>query len=81
MNFTADLVSQELYKLKTIQDSVIRTYSSAREDIFNIKIKDLPEYSILYKMLFKTELLDEYTKEKTEMHTNEICGMNDDKLL
>ena len=67
MNFTADLVAQELYKIKIMQAFVVRTYSSSREDIFNIKIKDLPEYSILYKMLYKTELLDEYTKEKTEM--------------
>ena len=53
MNFTADLVAQELFKLKVVQAFLVRTYSSAREDIFNIKINDLPEYSLLYKMLYK----------------------------
>ena len=58
MNFTADLVAQELYKLKIVQAFVVRTYSSAREDLFNIKIKDLPEYSLLHKMLYKEENVD-----------------------
>ena len=48
MNFTADLVAAELYKLKMMQAFVVRTYSQSREDIFNIKIDELPEYSILY---------------------------------
>lgn len=38
MNFTADLVAEELYKIKLMQAYVVRTYSTAREDIFNIKI-------------------------------------------
>lgn len=63
MNFTADLVAQELYKLKIMQAFVIRTYSQASEDVFNIRIKDLPEYSALHKMLFKSEdALNAYTK-------------------
>lgn len=58
MNFTADLVAEELYKLKLLQAFVVRTYSQAREDIFNIKIKELPEFSVLHKMIYKTDLLD-----------------------
>ena len=65
MNFTADLVAQELYKIKSMQNHVIRSYSSSREDIFNIKIKELPEYSVLYKMLYDDEILNEYTLRKT----------------
>ena len=65
MNFTADLVAQELYKIKSMQNHVIRSYSSSREDIFNIKIKELPEYSVLYKMLYDDEILNEYTLLKT----------------
>jgi len=66
MNFTADLVAQELYKLKVMQKYVLRMYSASREDIFNIKIKELPEYSVLYKMLYDLEVLDEFTKIKSE---------------
>ena len=57
MNQTADLVAQELYKIHFLQPYVARTYSQAREDIFNVKIKDLPEYSVIYKMLYKTTYL------------------------
>ena len=39
MNFTADLVAEELYKLETMQPCVVRTYSQAREDVFNIKVR------------------------------------------
>ena len=38
-----------------IKEYVARTYSSSREDIFNLKVAELPEYSVLYKMLYKTE--------------------------
>ena len=72
MNFTADLVAEELYKLKILQAFVVRTYSQTREDIFNIKLKELPEFSVLHKMIYKTELLDEYTKAETEIRYNEI---------
>ena len=45
---------------------VLRTYSASREDLFNIKVKELPEYSVLYKMLFDSEdMLNEYTRERT----------------
>lgn len=66
MNFTADLVAEELYKLEIMKKYVLRTYSASREDIFNIKIKELPEYSVLYKMLFDTDILDQFTKVNTE---------------
>ena len=52
MNYTADLVAAELHKIELIQNHVLRTYSMAREDIFNVKIKELPAYSVIYKMLF-----------------------------
>ena len=81
MNFTADLVAEELYKIKMMQGYVARTYSSAREDIFNIQLNELPEYSILYKMLFKVELLDEYTKAQTEINQAEVGEMDRDRLL
>ena len=44
-----------------MKNKVCRVYSTSREDIFNICIKELPEWSILYKMLFDTELNEEYT--------------------
>ena len=48
---------------------MVRTYSQAREDVFNIKIKELAEYSLLYKMLFKSEdMLNEFTKNETDMN-------------
>ena len=37
MNFTADFVAEELYKLKFLQAFFVRTNSQTREDIFNIK--------------------------------------------
>ena len=46
----------------------VRIYSKSKEDIFNVKIKELPEYSMLHKMLFKTELLDEYTQRVTKVN-------------
>ena len=82
MNFTADLVAQELYKLKIMQKFVVRTYSQAREDIFNIRIKDLPEYSLIYKMLFESEdALNEYTKQKTDMKHVEPDETSQNRLL
>ena len=72
MNFTADLVAEELYKLKILQAFVVRTYSQTREDIFNIKLKELPEFSVLHKMIYKTDLLNEYTKAETEIKKHEI---------
>ena len=66
MNFTADLVAQELYNLETLKPKILRTYSSSREDLFNIDIKKMPEYSVIYKMLYGSEdILNEYTKEMT----------------
>ena len=58
MNFTADLIAEELYKIKDLQPFVLRTYSQTREDIFNIKFKELPEFSVLYKMIYKADLLN-----------------------
>ena len=82
MNFTADLVAQELYKLKIMQKFVVRTYSQAREDIFNIRIKDLPEYSLIYKMLFESEdALNEYTRQKTDMRNVEADETSQNTLL
>lgn len=55
MNFTADLVAEALYNLDVIRNKVCRVYSDTREDIFNVNIKELPEWSILHKMLFDTD--------------------------
>ena len=51
MNFTADLISEALYGIQSIKDKVCRVFSSQREDIFNVDIKKLPEWSLLYKLL------------------------------
>ena len=55
MNFTADLVAEALWNIEVIKDKVCRVYSTIREDIFNVSIKELPEWSILYKMIYDTE--------------------------
>ena len=65
MNLTADLVSEALYKIEAIRKKICRIYSTTREDIFNVNIQELPEWSIIYKMLYDTEQLDQYTKENT----------------
>ena len=71
MNFTADLVAQELFKIEMLKKKVLRLFSSVREDIFNIKIRELPEYSVLYKMLYESEdTLNEMTAEHTEIAQN-----------
>ena len=81
MNFTADLVAEELYKLKMMQAFVVRTYSRAREDVFNIRLRELPEFSILHKMIFKTEFLDEYTMARTVVNQNQAEEMGVNRLL
>ena len=52
MNFTADLVAEALFGLEVLKDKICRVYSATREDIFNVNIHELPEWSIIYKMLF-----------------------------
>lgn len=52
MNFTADLVAEALYGVEVLKDKICRVYSATREDIFNVNINELPEWSIIYKMLF-----------------------------
>jgi len=82
MNYTADLVAEELYKLEIMKPKVLRTYSTSREDLFNIKLKELPEYSTLYKMLFKSEdILNKYTKEKTTVMADLVKQMDKGELL
>ena len=59
-----------------------RTYSQAREDVFNIKIKDLPEYSVLYKMLYKSQdIYNEFTRRRTEMNQNNVEDVGINKRL
>ena len=65
MNLTADLVADALYSIETLKDKVCRVYSAKREDIFNLKIKELPEWSIIYKMLFDEKKMTEYTRANT----------------
>ena len=82
MNFTADLVAEELYKLEIMKPKVLRTYSTSREDLFNIKIKELPEYSTLYKMLFESDdILNEYTQEKTTVMRDLVSQMDQGDVL
>ena len=52
MNFTADFVAKALYNIESIHEKVRRVYSTSSEDIFNIKLHKLPEWSLLYDMLF-----------------------------
>lgn len=66
MNLTADLVAEALYEIEAIKDMICRVNSTSREDIFNVDIKELPEWSMIYKMLFDTKQLDEYTLMNTE---------------
>ena len=55
MNLTADLVAEALYHLENLKKSVCRVYSASREDIFNVNINELPQWSIIHKMLFNDE--------------------------
>ena len=57
MNFTADLVADALFNIQVIQgsNSVCRVQSNAAEDIFNVEIAKLPEWSLLYNMIFDVE--------------------------
>ena len=55
MNQTADLVAEALYKIELIKEQICRVYSASREDIFNVDIKELPEWSPIRKMLFNTK--------------------------
>ena len=66
MNNAADLLAQELYKIKMIKEAIVRTYSSAKEDIFNVVFEDLKEYSILHKMIFDKDQLADFSKILTE---------------
>ena len=66
MNFTADLVADALFNIEMIRDKICRIYSSSREDIFNVIISELPEWSILHKMLFDT-----FTKNQTKFKGDE----------
>jgi len=52
MNFTADLVAKALFELEDIKDKVSRIYSASREDIFNVEIHKLPEWSVIYQMIY-----------------------------
>ena len=53
MNYTADLVAKTLFELPDIKDKVSRIYSSSEENIFNVEIRKLPEWSVVYQMIFK----------------------------
>ena len=63
MNYTADLLAETIYKIDAIKDSVIRTCSHKREDIFSVKIDQLEEYSILYKLFYDVKAKDAFTKQ------------------
>ena len=71
MNFTADFVAKALYNIESIHEKVRRVYSTSSEDIFNIKLHKLPEWSLLYDMLFDLKQLDAYTKARQEAYDPE----------
>ena len=60
-NDTADLVAMALYSLEPLKDKICRVYSNSREDIFNVKIHELPEWSIIHKMLFNRKEMSSFT--------------------
>ena len=80
MNFTADLVAQALTSIEMIKKKVCRVYSDTREDIFNVNIKDLPEWSILYKMLFDTDQLDDYTFNLANQNAQDLALLSEGEL-
>jgi len=51
-NYTADLLAEELFKLASLQQRVVRVYSQSKEDIFNVDVNTLKPYVLTYKMLF-----------------------------
>ena len=80
MNFTADLVAEALFNLEVIKHKVCRVYSDTREDIFNVNIKELPEWSILHKMLFDTDQLDEYTLNLTNFDESKLEELTQEEV-
>ena len=50
-NETTELLAQALYEIDNIRDEVLRTLSSSKEDIINLELDKLPEYSVLYKII------------------------------
>lgn len=81
MNFTADLVADALYQIEAIKQKMCRVYSATREDIFNVSIQELPEWSIIYKMLFDRKELDSYTMTHTSFVTSAIDSMSKNTIL
>ena len=81
MNFTADLVAEALYQLDAIKDKMCRVYSASREDIFNVSIQELPEWSIIYKMLFDRKELDSYTMTHTSFVTSAIDSVSKSQVI
>ena len=82
MNHTADLVSEELYKLADMQKKFCRVLGRAKEDIFNIKVREQAEYSAIYKMLYDSQIeKDEYTKVHIAFNERRIEHMTPDQKL
>ena len=63
MNYTADLLAETIYQVEDIKNSVLRTCSYKREDIFSVKLDELEEYTLLHKLIFDEEAQDAFTKE------------------
>ena len=40
-----------MYEIDNIRDEVLRTVSSKQEDLTNIELDKLPEYSVIYKII------------------------------
>lgn len=79
MNLTADLVSEALYKIPIIKNQVLRIYSQSYEDIFNVEIRKLPEFSLLYKMLFDAATVEENSKSATTQNQGRVIEESKDQ--
>ena len=67
MNYTADLLAETIYKIDAIKESVLRTCSHRREDIFSVNFEKLEEYSILYKLIYDVKAKDAFIKEQVDL--------------
>ena len=75
MNMTADLVAEAIYGIKEMREKVCRVYGTLREDVFNVSLENMPEWSLLYKMFYDTKFLDSYTKELKDIPTDNLWNL------
>ena len=75
MNMTADLVAEAIFGIKEMREKVCRVYGTLREDVFNVSLENMPEWSLLYKMFYDTKFLDSYTKELKDIPTDNLWNL------